>query len=214
MKSNIAAVAAALASLAMAGCDRDSANRAENATRTTGQKIDRALDQTGQKLAEAGDKLKPKLEQAGADIKPGLERAGEKISAAAEKTGEKISATAQRATAGMKESITDNSRVSTSASGTSGTGVSVSTGERTSLTGISPETRATLGDTAITASIKADYLKDPDLSVLRIDVDTTDGVVTLNGTAESDAARKRAEQLAAAQKGVKQVRNYLTLKRG
>src|SRR5437773_6837115 len=35
-----------------------------------------------------------------------------------------------------------------------------------------------MNDGAITASIKADYLKDPDLSVLKIDVDTRDGVVT------------------------------------
>jgi hypothetical protein len=42
---------------------------------------------------------------------------------------------------------------------------------------------AATGDPAITASIKASYLKDPDLSVFKIDVDTKDGVVTLNGVA-------------------------------
>lgn len=69
-------------------------------------------------------------------------------------------------------------------------------------------------DAAITASIKADYLKDPDLSVFRIDVDTQDGVVTLNGVAETPSARMRAEKLAAANKGVKEVRNKLTVKSG
>jgi hyperosmotically inducible protein len=204
---------AALAALALGGCERDSADRTERAATTAGQKIDRALDQTGQRLAEAGDKLKPKLEQAGADIKPSLERAGEKISAAAEQTGEKISATAQRATSGMKDSVTDNTRLSVSSTNPNGSSASISSGERTSLTGISPETRAALGDTAITASIKADYLKDPDLSVLRIEVETNAGVVTLNGVAENAAARRRAEQIAAAVKGVTQVRNYLTVKR-
>ena len=73
---------------------------------------------------------------------------------------------------------------------------------------------AASSDAAITASIKADYLKDPDLSVFKIDVDTQDGVVTLNGVAQTPSARMRAEKLAAANKGVKEVRNKLTVKAG
>jgi hypothetical protein len=69
-------------------------------------------------------------------------------------------------------------------------------------------------DAAITTSIKADYLKDPDLSVFKIDVDTKDGVVTLNGSAKDSAARNRAEKLAGAIKGVKEVRNHLAVKAG
>lgn len=88
------------------------------------------------------------------------------------------------------------------------------TGEKVAATVKDAATSASLGDAAITASIKADFLKDPDLSVLKIDVDTRDGVVTLNGLAENEAARRRAEQLAGAIKGVKEVRNYLTVKRG
>jgi len=71
---------------------------------------------------------------------------------------------------------------------------------------------AAMGDTAITASVKTDFLKDPDLSVLKIDVDTRDGVVTLNGLADNDEARLRAEKLASAVKGVREVRNFLTVK--
>ena len=70
-----------------------------------------------------------------------------------------------------------------------------------------------MSDTAITASIKADFLKDPDLSVLKIDVDTKGGVVTLNGLAADEQARGRAEKLANAIKGVKEVRNFLVVKR-
>jgi len=69
-------------------------------------------------------------------------------------------------------------------------------------------------DAAITASINADYLKDPDLSVFKIDVDTKDGVVTLNGVTGTPTARARAEKLAAANKGVKEVHNRLTVKSG
>jgi len=73
---------------------------------------------------------------------------------------------------------------------------------------------AMTGDPAITASIKASYLKDPDLSVLKIDVDTKDGVVTLNGVAESPSAKMRAVKLAEATKGVKEVRDHLSVKQG
>lgn len=94
------------------------------------------------------------------------------------------------------------------------TTTTIKTGPSTSVSGISTETRAALGDGAITASIKMDFLKDPDLSVLKIDVDTRDGVVTLNGLAGNEAARGRAEKLASAIKGVREVRNNLTVKRG
>ena len=70
-----------------------------------------------------------------------------------------------------------------------------------------------MSDTAITASIKTDFLKDPDLSVLKIDVDTRDGVVVLNGLAENDEARARAERIAQGIKGVREVKNYLVTKR-
>ena len=70
-----------------------------------------------------------------------------------------------------------------------------------------------LADTAITASIKTDFLKDPDLSILKIDVDTREGVVTLNGLADNAEARTRAEKIAEGVKGVKEVRNFLVVKR-
>jgi len=74
------------------------------------------------------------------------------------------------------------------------------------------DTRAALSDAAITASIKTDILKDPDLSVLKIDVDTKDGVVSLNGLAANDAARERATSIAQGTKGVREVHNHLVVK--
>ncbi len=50
--------------------------------------------------------------------------------------------------------------------------------------------------------------------MLKIDVDTKDGVVTLNGLAGNSDARSRAERLASSIKGVKEVRNHLTVKQG
>jgi hyperosmotically inducible protein len=50
--------------------------------------------------------------------------------------------------------------------------------------------------------------------VFKIDVDTKDGVVVLNGVTETAVARIRAEKLAASVKGVKGVKNNLTVKQG
>jgi osmotically-inducible protein OsmY len=70
-----------------------------------------------------------------------------------------------------------------------------------------------IDDVAITASINADFLKDSGLAVLKIDVDSREGVVSLNGLAGSEEARVRAGTLASAVKGVHEVHNYLVVKR-
>ena len=68
------------------------------------------------------------------------------------------------------------------------------------------------GDAAITASVSAGLLKDPDLSSIKIDVDTKNGVVSLTGPAPSTAAKERAESIAKGVSGVKDVRNLLDVK--
>lgn len=70
------------------------------------------------------------------------------------------------------------------------------------------------GDAAITASIKADLVKDPELSALKIEVDTNQGVVTLNGVAPNEAAADRAGRIAIAVKGVTSVRNHVVARKG
>lgn len=67
-------------------------------------------------------------------------------------------------------------------------------------------------DAAITASVAAGLIKDPDLSALKIDIDTKRGVVRLYGPAPSEAARMRATDIAKAVKGVSGVENKLTVK--
>lgn len=66
-------------------------------------------------------------------------------------------------------------------------------------------------DAAISVEIKALLAKDPDLSALRIDVDTAGGRVALRGTAPTAAARERATQLATAVSGVTSVDNQLAI---
>lgn len=69
-----------------------------------------------------------------------------------------------------------------------------------------------MDDVAITASISADLAKDPDLSALKINVDTKDGKVTLNGPAPTAAAKEKASAIAKLVSGVKSVDNKLVVK--
>lgn len=61
------------------------------------------------------------------------------------------------------------------------------------------------GDAGITAAVKAKFLADDTVKGLRIDVDTSNGVVTLNGTVSSRAEADRAMMLARNTEGVTQV---------
>ena len=68
-------------------------------------------------------------------------------------------------------------------------------------------------DAALTASVNAALVADKPSNFTRIDVDTTNGVVALNGTVETPEQRARAEQLASRVNGVKRVMNNLQVSR-
>jgi len=71
---------------------------------------------------------------------------------------------------------------------------------------------ATVDDAAITSSVSAGLAKDPDLSAIKIDVDTKGGVVSLKGPAPNAAAKARAEEIAKGVQGVTSVNNQLEVK--
>ncbi len=68
-----------------------------------------------------------------------------------------------------------------------------------------------VSDSALTTEVKANLVADAVLSGVAIDVDTTDGVVSLNGLVTSEQERQRAIQVARSVEGVKRVdgRNLL-----
>ncbi len=70
-------------------------------------------------------------------------------------------------------------------------------------------TGSKVSDAVITTSVNAQLVKDPALSALKIDVDTSAGRVALKGAAPTQAARERATQIASAVKGVVSVDNQL-----
>jgi hyperosmotically inducible periplasmic protein len=64
-------------------------------------------------------------------------------------------------------------------------------------------------DAAITAAVKAKLAADGDINPFNIDVDTNEGVVTLQGRVAKAEARTKAEQLARETHGVKRVINLV-----
>ena len=74
------------------------------------------------------------------------------------------------------------------------------------------EAKNAMSDATITAQVNASLTKDPGLSVMKIDVDTTQHKVTLSGTVPDAAASSRATQLAQAVEGVTSVDNQLVVK--
>jgi osmotically-inducible protein OsmY len=73
-------------------------------------------------------------------------------------------------------------------------------------------TGTAIGDSAITASVKASLAADADLKMLDISVETTSGRTVLQGSAPTAAARERATQIAKAVDGVTDVDNRLEVK--
>lgn len=67
-------------------------------------------------------------------------------------------------------------------------------------------------DSTITATVKTKMAADTTVPATKINVDTKEGVVTLNGEVESDAAKTKAETIAKGVEGVKSVKNNLTVK--
>jgi hyperosmotically inducible protein len=143
----------------------------------------------GQKLDNAIDKTQQKLAQAGEKTSQTLAEAGDKTRVALANAADEVAAKTGEAVTSVQEAAAP----------------AVAAG--------AAQTGRAMTDTAITASVKTDFLKDPDLSALKIDVDTKGGVVTLNGLAGDEAARTRAAKMASAIKGVREVRNFLVVKR-
>jgi len=67
----------------------------------------------------------------------------------------------------------------------------------------------TIDDATITTRVKTALLNDPQVAGLKIDVDTTLGVVTMSGVVRSRNEEQRAVQLARGVPGVKDVRSTL-----
>jgi hyperosmotically inducible periplasmic protein len=81
------------------------------------------------------------------------------------------------------------------------------------LVGCQAMTGQTMGenidDASLTASVKSSLVGDKAANLTRVEVDTTNGVVSLNGVVESAQQKARAEEVVRRVNGVKGVKNNL-----
>lgn len=123
------------------------------------------------------------------DRNAGEQTAGQKLDAAVAKT-EQVAADAQRK-------------------------MEVAASEATAATrSATANAAAVMDDAGITAKVSAGLAKDEELSAVKIDVDTRNGIVTLNGPVKTAVARDRAEKIARDVQGVNTVVNQLTITTG
>jgi osmotically-inducible protein OsmY len=89
--------------------------------------------------------------------------------------------------------------------------VSATTGAADTMRDKASEAGEVLSDAGITTAVKTKLLADPDVSGLKINVDTTDGIVALKGTVTSAVEKRRAIEIARETKGVKSVKDQLKI---
>ena len=66
-------------------------------------------------------------------------------------------------------------------------------------------------DSTITRKVKSALMEDPDVSALKVDVDTLEGVVILTGVVETNEAARRAVEVAQEVPGVRKVKSNLQI---
>jgi len=71
--------------------------------------------------------------------------------------------------------------------------------------------RRSVSDSTVTSTVKTKLATDPQTSAYKISVDTSGGVVTLNGAVPTAAEKAEAERVARNTEGVRQVVNNITV---
>jgi osmotically-inducible protein OsmY len=92
------------------------------------------------------------------------------------------------------------------------TAVSVATITGCAVTRNQETVGAYIDDAAITASVKARFVEDKTVDAAAINVQTLNGTVNLSGFAKSQAEKNQAEYIARNVKGVRDVRNTLSVR--
>ena len=128
-----------------------------------------------------GDQVDRNVDQAEKDF----DEAGRQIKEGAQQAGEKIQQGAEQA------------------------GAAIQRGAEQVQKEVGPVVQEVLDDATVTAKVKAKLIADPEVAAINIDVDTVDGVVTLNGKVASADQKAEAEKLASHTEGVKQINNLI-----
>ncbi|MDO5288440.1 MAG: BON domain-containing protein [Pseudomonadota bacterium] len=193
---HLSLMAAALA-LGLAACQK-------NEEQTVGQQIDAAVAKT----EAAAEQAKEKAAEAGQDMQNAAQEAAADVKAAAADATDAVKQAAADAKDATQEAVAD----AKDAAQRAGEQVREGAAEvKADAQQAAANVAQAADDAGITLAVNAGLAKDAELSALKINVDTKDGAVTLNGEAPTQAAKDRAEAIAKAVNGVKSVDNKLTV---
>lgn len=103
------------------------------------------------------------------------------------------------------------SRSGPSAASTSAMGAAPAPRSGPAATASAGQSAPNTDDAQITARVQAEIAAARDMSGVRIDVDTREGIVTLSGAVRSAAIKARASEIARTVRGVQEVNDQLTL---
>jgi osmotically-inducible protein OsmY len=178
---------------AKTGClvENHSGTAAENAADNTRASVSTAASKTRDAAATAAEKTKAVAATA-------AEKTKEVAQTAVEKTKQAASTVAQKTDTAMDHAGADTRQAA------------ATTADKTSDAGA--RTRVAASDTAITAKVKADLIKAPNLESLGIHVETEKGVVMLSGFVNSKAEADKAVQVARGVDGVTSVESAIKVK--
>ena len=80
--------------------------------------------------------------------------------------------------------------------------------------GAGTKTGQFVDDATITSKVKTAFATDKTVSAMQVNVDTNQGNVRLSGFVDSEAEKRRAEEIARSVNGVRSVTNALTVQAG
>jgi len=177
----------------------------EAAGKTTAQKaaggVEKGVDKSADAVGTAAHKSAGAVDKSKEKVGDAAEKTGEAIDTAAKATGKAVG-TAAHKTADATEKAAEKTKDATTSAGHK-------TKEATS--GTAGKTEDAVSDAAITTAVKSKLLGDGKTPGLKVDVDTDNGIVTLNGDVATAEARSEAVRLARSTKGVKRVVDKLTV---
>ena len=200
------------------GADK-SADAVDKAAHATAKGVDKsaketgkAADKTADKTAKAADKSKDGIEKAadktGEAVSTAAKATGEAVETAAKKTGEAVGVGADKTKEATEKAADKTAHGTEKAADKTAHGTEKAadkTAEGTAKAG------AAVSDASVTASVKTKLLGDGSTPGLKLDVDTSDGVVTLTGNVATAAEHTNALRLARGTKGVKSVVDKITV---
>lgn len=196
-KTLLAVVLGATLASGSAMAETSTVDKAQNAANNAGQKIDSSMNKVGNFMDDSAITAKVKAalvdheEIKSTDISVKTEKKVVTLSGFVESQAQaELAVNAAKGVEGVS-SVSDKLHVRDSKS---------------------PTAKGYAGDTATTSEIKAKLLADDIVPSRKVKVETTDGVVQLSGTVDSQAQIQRAESIASAVDGVKSVKNDLKAK--